>query len=264
MLHSELAMARRPTYSKTSVKRQVEKLERKCRFCKTHRNAIGFDKHEAWCKKTWIIRRELQELRTHSMTNCPPAEASLSSLTYSDVNHEFVQGCSSMEVEYSELDPQNDIVMTQSHGRRTSLSELEMFTQKIADPVGTFGPNLPREYIKIIPHPHSPNPTAKIIVLGATNSVTSCYTPQLDPHSWAPFKNLADFEYAETAVLGLLPKWIVDKQLAGLNSNWAEKSHVTFKNFTEMEKALSSARKYFVQVSRNHLPSSLLHYSRCS
>ena len=257
-------MAHHPTYSKTSVKHQVEKLEWKCHFCKIHQNAINFDKHKAWCKKTWIIQRELQELWTHSMTNQLPAKASLSSLTYSDVNHEFVQGYSLMEVKYLELEPQNNIVMTQSHGMCTSLSKLEMFTQKIADPMGTFGSNLPRKYIKIILYPHSLNPIAKIIVLGATNSVTSCYSPQLDSHSWAPFKNLADFEYAETAVLGFLPKWIVDKQLAGLNSNWAERSHVTFKNFTEMEKALSSACKYFVQVSRNHLPSSLLHYSWCS
>jgi hypothetical protein len=77
--------------------------------------------------------------------------------------------------------------------------------------------------------------------------------PQPEPpsHPWAPFENLADFEYTETAVLGLLPKWIINKQLAGLNSNWAEGSRLTIKNFTDMDKVLSKARKYFVQVSRN-------------
>ena len=75
--------------------------------------------------------------------------------------------------------------------------------------------------------------------------------PQPEPRPWAPFQNLADFEYTETAVLGLLPKWIVNKQLAGLNSNWAEGSRLTIKNFTDMDKVLSKARKYFVQVSRN-------------
>jgi len=73
--------------------------------------------------------------------------------------------------------------------------------------------------------------------------------PHPEPCPWAPFQNLADFEYTETAILGLLPKWIVDKQLASLNSNWAEGSRLTIKNFTEMDKVLSKARKYFVQVS---------------
>ena len=118
-----------------------------------------------------------------------------------------------------------------------------------------FGPHLPQEYIKIIPHPHSRDPTPKIIVLNTSNpaSHSECptYMPKPEPHPWAPFENLADFEYTETAIMGLLPKWIVNKQLAGLNSNWAEGSHLTIKNFTEMDNVLSKARKYFVQVRRN-------------
>ena len=82
--------------------------------------------------------------------------------------------------------------------------------------------------------------------------------PQPQPLPWAPFEKLADFEYTETAILGLLPKWLVNKQLAGINSNWAEGSRLTIKNFTEMEKVLSKARKYFVQVSKNPLLNSLL------
>ena len=69
-----------------------------------------------------------------------------------------------------------------------------------------------------------------------------------EPRPWAPFQNLADFEYTDTAILGLLPKWIVNKQLAGLNFNWAEGSRLTIKNFTKMDKVLLKARKYFVQV----------------
>lgn len=118
-----------------------------------------------------------------------------------------------------------------------------------------FGPHLPGEYIKIIPHPHSPNPTTKIIALNTLNSAFQSagptYMPQPEPRPWAPFENLADFEYTETAILGLLPKWIVNKQLAGFNSSWAEGSRLTIKNFTEMEKVLSKARKYFVQVSKH-------------
>lgn len=136
-----------------------------------------------------------------------------------------------------------------------------MFTGNITDSVVMFGPHLPQEYIKITPHPHSSNPTTQIIALSTMNldchSNHSNYMPRSEPRPWAPFKNLADFEYTETAILGLLPKWIIDKQLGGINSNWAEGSRLTIKNSTEMEKILSNARQYFVQVStRDKLPSS--------
>jgi hypothetical protein len=132
-----------------------------------------------------------------------------------------------------------------------------MFT---ADPAATFGSNLPWEYIKIIPHPHSPDPTVKIIALSAKDSSSHSDQPtymlQPELHPWAPFKCLADFEYTETAILGLLSKWVINKQLAGISSNWAE----AIKNFMEMDKVISSAQKHFVQVSTtnqllNSLPS---------
>jgi hypothetical protein len=121
------------------------------------------------------------------------------------------------------------------------------------DPVAASESRLPQEYIKIVPHPSSRDPTIKIIVLSTlTSSKRSehpTYMPQPEPRPWGPFKSLADFEYTETAILGLLPKWIVDKQLAGFNARWAEGSRLTIKNSTEMDKVLSKARKYFVQVS---------------
>jgi hypothetical protein len=114
-------MARRPTYSKKSAKLQVEQLQRKCRYCKTHRNAHGFDKHEDWCKKTWMIQRELQdsELRPHSTTNQIQAEAMslISPKIYSSLrDNNFMEGSSSMpmEVEYPSLDlhPQDSVTVT--------------------------------------------------------------------------------------------------------------------------------------------------------
>ncbi|KAF8798516.1 hypothetical protein BYT27DRAFT_7122910 [Phlegmacium glaucopus] len=241
-------MPRRPTYLKKSVKLQVERLERKCHYCKTHQNRRGFDKHEAWCKKTWMIRRELhQDLHTHSTTNrfqveaTPPVSLTIpSSLINLDANNEFVEGSSSIPIEVEYMSPELD-------------------PQEPHNSIDMFGPLLPREYIKIIPHPHSPNPTAKIIVLNTLNSESAfhsgcpTYMPQPEPRLWAPFENLADFEYTETAILGLLPKWIIDKQLAGLNSNWAEGSRLTIKNFTEMDKVLSKARKYFVQFKSDRV-----------
>lgn len=77
--------------------------------------------------------------------------------------------------------------------------------------------------------------------------------PEPDLRPWAPFKCLADFEYTETAILGLLPRQIVDKQLAGINSSWAERSQLTIKNYAAMEKYLARTRKYAVQVNIDEL-----------
>lgn len=85
--------------------------------------------------------------------------------------------------------------------------------------------------------------------------------PQPELRAWSPFETLADFEYTETAILGLLPKWIIDKQLAGFNSKWAKGSRLTIKTFAEMDNVLTKARKYFVQVSESQLPSPFLIHS---
>jgi hypothetical protein len=252
-LHFALPMARWPTYLKKSAKVQVERLQRKCRYCKIHRNAHGFDKHEAWCKKVWTIQRERQAWRAHPTTDQFESQAEATFLTspkISRVDDEFVEGssCDSsimpIEIDNPSSDAQaaqlGDVTVIAPSGMLI-LSLLRcLFLMFIADPVVMFGPHLPQEYIKIIPHPHSPSPTTQIIALSAMNpdchSNHSNHMPRSEPHPWAPFKNLADFEYTETAILGLLPKWIIDKQLGGINSNWAEGSRLTIKNSTEMEK----------------------------
>jgi hypothetical protein len=75
--------------------------------------------------------------------------------------------------------------------------------------------------------------------------------PQSRP--WAPFRTLADFEYTETAVTGLLSEEVVNKQLAGFNKGWAiGGSRLTINNYKDMQGSLALAREYGVQVL-NHL-----------
>ena len=116
------------------------------------------------------------------------------------------------------------------------------------------GPNLPQEFIKIIPHPHSIDPTPIILPLDSSPSpsvkaTSPGFQPWSEPWPWAPFQMLADFEYMETAIQGLLSKKLVNKQLAGINSNWAVGSKLSIKNYNNMEKVLTKARKHTVQVS---------------
>ena len=134
-----------------------------------------------------------------------------------------------------------------------------MSRSKLSIPVGTKvnteveGPNLPNEFIKVIPHPHSLDPTPTIIPLTLSPSLSidasgPIFQPRSDPWPWAPFQTLADFEYTETAIQGLLSKALINKQLAGINSRWAIGSTLSIKNYNDMEKALAKARKHIVQV----------------
>jgi len=115
------------------------------------------------------------------------------------------------------------------------------------------GPSLPDEFIKVIPHPHSLDPTPMIIPLTSSPSLSidapvPVFQPRSDPWPWAPFTTLADFEYTETAIQGLLSKTLINKQLAGFNSKWAVGSRLSIKNYNDMEKVLAKARKHTVQV----------------
>jgi hypothetical protein len=108
--------------------------------------------------------------------------------------------------------------------------------------------NLPQEYIKIIPHPHAHDPAIRIIPLSTSSKETLVFQPKPNICPWAPFRNLADFEYTETAIKGLLSKTLVNTQLAKINSTWAVGSLLSIKSHRDMETVLSKARKYFVQV----------------
>ncbi len=121
-----------------------------------------------------------------------------------------------------------------------------------------YGPHLPEVYIKIIPHPHSSNTDITIVPLSlsdaslvSTQSATTSFLPEPESRPWAPFRTLADFEYTETAVKGLLSKDLVDKQLNGFNKKWSiGGSHLTLHTYKDMQDALAKAREYGVQVSR--------------
>jgi hypothetical protein len=75
------------------------------------------------------------------------------------------------------------------------------------------------------------------------------FVPNHTSRPWAPFKTLADFEYTETAVKGLLSKDLVNKQLAGFNEGWSiGGSRLTIHNYKDMQRSLAKAREYGIQV----------------
>lgn len=83
----------------------------------------------------------------------------------------------------------------------------------------------------------------------SSSQAAETYFPAPESQPWAPFRTLADFEYTETAVKGLLSKDLVDKQLAGFNGRWSiGGSHLTLRTYKDMQDSLGFAREYGVQV----------------
>ena len=112
-------------------------------------------------------------------------------------------------------------------------------------------PYLPEIYLKIIPHPHSINTEAQIIPLSGQSTPTGSdtYVPESVSRPWASFQTLADFEYTETAIQGLLNKDLVNRQLSGFQKRWLTgESHLTIQNYKDMQGCLSQAWAYVVQV----------------
>lgn len=114
-----------------------------------------------------------------------------------------------------------------------------------------------RMFIKTIHHPHSGITKSSIIPLDAPHMEVQqehSFPTQssLNIKPWAPFRTLADFTYAESAVTGPLSKKTVNLQLKALSSGcWAKESHITFQNYDDMEKSLNAAREYGVRVRYN-------------
>ncbi|KAJ7797350.1 hypothetical protein B0H14DRAFT_3093169 [Mycena olivaceomarginata] len=112
------------------------------------------------------------------------------------------------------------------------------------------GPLLPGAYFKIIPHPHSTNPTPSIIPLSTrlASIVRSDDLPKQANIPWFPFRTRADFGVAEIAMKDGLNPEFTNKLLTGVSNKWGTgRSRVTIQNSDQMQQVLASARKYGVK-----------------
>jgi hypothetical protein len=114
-----------------------------------------------------------------------------------------------------------------------------------------------RMFIKIVSHHHSQLTEPTIIPLDIssqmdTSSTSGSAKPPDDNREdrpWAPFRTLADFEYAESVITGGMSKETINLQLHGLRNGWATGSNITFRNYDDMEKSMEAAREYGTRVS---------------
>lgn len=109
---------------------------------------------------------------------------------------------------------------------------------------------LPERFIYVKHHPHSGKPD-EIIALdsaGCSDSQKPVNKSCLNDRPWAPFRCLADSTFAYRCVSRRMPNREVDEDLESLRTEWADNTHVTFRNHRDMEKALDAAREGNVRV----------------
>ncbi|KJA12958.1 hypothetical protein HYPSUDRAFT_73169 [Hypholoma sublateritium FD-334 SS-4] len=235
-------MTRRPV--KKSIKEKTENSYKKCDYCRTHRDARGFDKHRAACKIRFTIQNESRTARAAragvdgNATNCSAGHNTQAAPT------SLLEPIDEQTPDPALLDLADDSNTPSSSSNPTSVPPSSV----VAD-----------EYIKITPHPHSLDPTTIIVPLnspktaqperkpGLISAIAGDHEIPVDSRPWAPFRSLADFEYTETAVNGLLSKQVVNKQLEGFNSAWAIGSRLTIRNSNDMEASLAMACEYIIK-----------------
>jgi hypothetical protein len=126
-------------------------------------------------------------------------------------------------------------------------------------------PDVP--YITIAPHPKDIDTFGKIILLSGggislrsadeeSTSSNPCIAELANAaRPWAPWVSLPDFEYAETAVKGVLSEEIINDQLRGFTGPWSGfNSRITLRTYREYRRVLESARLMgnTVCMSRSH------------
>jgi hypothetical protein len=109
---------------------------------------------------------------------------------------------------------------------------------------------LPARFIYVKHHRHSGKPDEIIALDSASfsDSEAEPAKPPLDEQPWAPFRCLADATFAYRCVSRRMANKDVDEDLELLRTEWADNSHISFRNHRDMERALDAAREGNVRV----------------
>ncbi|KAJ7617483.1 hypothetical protein DFH06DRAFT_1062143 [Mycena polygramma] len=211
---------------KTTQPKASKKLKPpRCPWCKQHRDARRFDKHVGFCRANHLHRKSARNTANRRSPDGLNSEDNILGDTEQTVN-DFSQpvDLEPVDVPGSDIPAERDFI----------------------------GPLLPGAYFKILPHPHSANPTALIVPLSAAEKIEKTWKgPDSEPAQkpWFPFRTRGDFEVGEIAVKGGLNSEFTDKLLKGtVNKEWGNtNSRVSLGNSTELEHVLKSARRHGVQ-----------------
>ncbi|KAJ7822282.1 hypothetical protein B0H14DRAFT_3089030 [Mycena olivaceomarginata] len=200
----------------------------KCPWCKKHQNGRRFDKHLIFCRNNHLFGK-----RPRSCHDYCPQHGKLGA----DARSEF-------EVFYVSFHARIQQIYSPTNGRALlrrpkwmSIRHLNQLSIENDEQKFRWA-SLPGAYFKIIPHPHSTNPTPSIIPLHTrpASILRSNDLPKQANIPWSPFRTRADFRVAEIALL------------TGVNNEWGTGcSRVTIQNSDQMQQVLASARKYGVK-----------------
>ncbi|EGO31125.1 hypothetical protein SERLADRAFT_432782 [Serpula lacrymans var. lacrymans S7.9] len=228
-----------------------------CKYCQQHRSTQRFDKHIKSCK---VRNQEQLELaarqENHSEKRClgrsleePNQKRKktvevLTSLFFNFLNLQF---CASYQADGDRTQVNDEVeagppISAESGNDETNVQQISSAT-----------------FIQVVHHPQSGKHDPVIIPLDSVipsadqGNHEAGLGSALEIKPWAPFRNRADFEYAETAVKGLLSKAIVNTQLYGIHHGWADNTNITFRNYADIEKTLQVARAQYVQFQEGNV-----------
>ncbi|KAJ7199827.1 hypothetical protein GGX14DRAFT_661239 [Mycena pura] len=228
------AKARSTTARNSQIR---ESSTRYCQYCDRDRDPRGFDRHFDYCKAKHARDTRAQRIATSGIQSSLPSRALQ---RRGEEVHATPIPDSHDDVDMS---PPND------PGNNSDVDAAEANARPIVQPDPA---PAPEAYIIVEPHPkdrHSQRSVSSLSDMTTSATRTASGGPaHLDnlldaARPWAPWPTIHDFEYAETAVQGLLRPVIIDKQLKGIAGTWtSHRSEMKMKNYKEYQRALIAAR----------------------
>ncbi|TFY63623.1 hypothetical protein EVG20_g6237 [Dentipellis fragilis] len=209
--------------------------ERRCKWCNEVKKARGMRSHETACRR----RHETQ--------------------------HEVGWGEGVLHYEQDlHADQESDtaaLLATEAVGSQLPAAMDGLPVSDVQDSDAVADATMPESFfIEIVPYPTSgQKPT--IIPLDSADSETpvhdrqSSAVPEAISNPWRPFRNLADFQYAEIAVNSHKTNWAIDEELKGIHGGWASDTVISFKTHKDLEVSLAAARHFVVGFQKGEVTS---------
>ncbi|KAJ6601689.1 hypothetical protein DFH09DRAFT_1480656, partial [Mycena vulgaris] len=103
-------------------------------------------------------------------------------------------------------------------------------------------------FIFVKHHPHANKPDEIIPLDSEITQPADFHSSDPVERPWAPFRCLADSTFAYRCVSRRVSNNDIDDDLKHIHGEWADNSHITFRNHRDMDKSLDAAREGNVRV----------------
>ncbi|KAJ7199478.1 hypothetical protein GGX14DRAFT_572859 [Mycena pura] len=215
-----------------------------CRYCKQNRDPRGYDRHFQSCKAKHERATRIQGTSRGTRSRLPAGHSETYATIPDDVEMTLPD-----DRDFGNNNPEDN---QSEDANAASTVQSESVRAPVAQPGGASHFPSSGTYIIVEPHPKDRHSHRSVTTLSeATSSAMSTAVgdhQHLDnlldaARPWAPWPTIHDFQYAETALHGLLKPEIIDKQLKGIAGSWTgHRSEMKMKNYKDYQRALNAAR----------------------